>query len=127
MATRIKRDIFTGELVEEQYDPSPAGRSVICRGSLPYGDQTVLGRRVKPSISDCDPHVGRSLGVHPKQAARFNATLEEYGVTDARYSNKTGDLTCVSREGKAAAWALRGHFDPDAGSIEQKYASAIGF
>lgn len=128
MATRLRRDLFSDELVEETFEPSPTGRTVIARETLPYGDATVLKRRrCRPAISDVSPHRSTALGVHPKQAARFNATLDEYGIKNARYSDKTGFLHSTEKEDRAAAFAVRGYYDPEGGNVEQRYASALGF
>lgn len=124
MATRFKRCIFSGELVSEEYEPSPYGRSIIARETPKYG---AAARCRQPAVRDDRKHVSKSLGIHPKQAKKFNQELKSFGVTTAHYSEKTGFLESTSREGKAAAWAIRGCYDREAGSVEQKYASAIGF
>ena len=127
MATRFKRDIFTGKIVKEEYEPSPNGRTVIFRGELPFGPQTVQGRCNQPAIRPDKPHISMSLGVPPQQAARHTKNLRDNGITDAHYSTKTGFLVSESREGKAGSWASRGYFDWEAGNVEQRYANAIGF
>ena len=126
MATRFKRDWFTGELVEETFESSPTetGRSVIFRETLKYGS-CPLSRQ--DSVRLDKPHISRSLGIHPLEVDKFNAKLREFGVEDASYNKKTGFLHSTSRQGKAEAWAIRGHYDKEGGSIEQKIANAIGY
>lgn len=127
MAKRFKRDIFTGELVEETFDPSSTGRTVIFRGELPFGPNTVTKRSRQAAIRDDKVHVSRSLGVPTKQVDRFNRELENFGVTDARYSHKSGFLESRSDNSRNAAWAIRGHYNPEGGNNADKWANAIGF
>jgi hypothetical protein len=123
MRGRFVRDWFTGEL-KEVFDSEGAGRTIIARETPKFPPAK---KRIRESISDVNPHISKSLGVHPKQASRFNEKLRECGITDATYSNKTGFLVSTNREHRAAAWAVRGAFDQQAGSVEQKYANAIGY
>lgn len=128
MAKRFKRDIFSGEVIEVDEPASPTGRTIIFKGSLPFGDATVMGRSGQTSAIRADKkHVSMSLGVHRAQAKRFNADLRECGITNASYSEKTGFLESTDREDRAAAFALRGHYDYEGGAVEQRYANAIGF
>lgn len=128
MASRLKRDIFTGEIVEEHYEPSPNGRTVIFRGELPFGSATVQGKAGQTrAVRDDKPHISTSLGVPVAQVGRFNAELEKYGVSGARYSEETGMLKSTDDNSRHAAWAIRGYYNAEGGSNADKWANAIGY
>lgn len=128
MASRLKRCIFTGEIVEEHYEPSPTGRTVIFRGELPFGDATVQGKSgMTRAVREDKPHVSQSLGVPLAQVERFNAELETYGITDARYDSKTGFLKSTDDNSRHAAWAVRGYYNAEGGSNADRWANAIGY
>lgn len=126
MATRIKRDIFTGEVVEETYDPSPRGRTLIYKEAV--SPALVQGRAGQTrAYTDVTPHISKSLGVPTAQVDRFNAELDNFGVSGARYSKKSGFLESTDDNSRHAAWAIRGHFNPDGGNNADKWANALGY
>lgn len=127
MAKRIRRNIFTG-LLEEVDDYAGAGRQIIFRGAMPYGEQTVLGKSgCTRAVHPGKKHISKSLGVPTAQVDRFNKELEDFGVTDARYSDKSGFLESTEDNARHAAWAIRGYFNPEGGNVADRYANAIGF
>lgn len=82
-----KRDIFSGELVETL--ESGQGRQVIFRGSLPYGEATVRGRRGDPWDTGRD-HVALAMSIKPEEAtperiAHENKMAKRHG-TGAYYT-----------------------------------------
>lgn len=125
MALRFRTNLWTGEL-EQVDDGADNGRSLIYKEAV--SPHLVQGRAGQTrSISETRPHVSKALGIHPAQAAKFNAELREYGVTDASYDDKTGFLKSTNDEHHAAALAVRGYYDGNAGNVGQKWANAIGF
>lgn len=127
MAKRVKRDIFSGKLVEEEYEPSPTGRTIIARETLPFGQKVAPKRARQSAIREDKPHVSMAVACHPKQADSFNKVLADHGIKNAHYSRRNGKLYSYDRESRAAAWAVRGFYDREGGSVEQKYANAIGY
>lgn len=125
MARRFRTNLFTGEL-EELNDGSETGVSVV-KGELPFGSTTVLGRAGQTWIGETRPNKSMSLAVPLAQVARFNAELEKYGISGARYNTKTGSLDSTDRESRAASWAIRGYHDGVGGDVEEKWGAAIGY
>lgn len=125
MSRRFKRDLFTDETLEVD-DGSENGRSLLYKE--PVSPHLVQGRAGQTrAITDAKPHISKSLGVPCAQVDRFNAELENHGVTDARYSKKDGFLHSTSDDGRLGAWAIRGHFNPDGGQLADRYGNALGF
>ena len=61
----FRRNLFTGVL--EEVPSTGVGRQVIFRGRLPYGDQTVTGRRGDPWDTGRD-HVDKGMSIAPDEA-----------------------------------------------------------
>ena len=85
----FKRHILTGEIIETP--ESGQGRQIIFRGSLPYGEQTVLGRTHNPWDRGKDV-ICRPLSIKPEDAtperiAKENEEARRHG-TGARYDNR---------------------------------------
>lgn len=127
MATRIKRDIFTGEVVEETYDPSPRGRTLIYKEYV--SPALVQGRAGQTRATRPGKlRVSRALGVPCAQVDRFNAELDSFGITESRYNDKTGFLESSDDNHHAAAFGVRGCYDEEAQSgVAMQLANAMGF
>lgn len=127
MATRIKRDVFTGELVEETYDPSPRGRTLIYRE--PVSPHLVQGRAGQTRATRPGKlRVSRALGVPCAQVGRFNAELESFGITESRYNDKTGFLESSNDDHHAAAFGVRGCYDEEAQTgVAMQLADKMGY
>lgn len=126
MAVRVKRDVFTGELVEETYEPSPRGRTLLYREPPRY--TTVQGRAPQRATREDRKRVSKALGVTPAEVDTLNKELDQYGVTDARYNSKTGFLESTNDDHHAAAWAIRGYYDQEATSgVAMRLADRMGF
>ncbi len=78
------------------------------------------------ATNDIKVHISKSVGVPTRQVERFNKELESHGVTDARYSNKTGFLESTSEHHKNAALAIRDYANFDGGQNAQMWANKLG-
>lgn len=112
---RIKRDIYTGELTEEEYTPSDTGRTVLVRGRLPYGAETVVKRVQRDAIRDDKPWVSNAIAVPTYQVEEMNKAIREDGNVSAYYRPSDGKLVCESRKGRNMELARRGYGDQNAG------------
>lgn len=78
------------------------------------------------ATSDTKVHISKSVGVPTRQVDRFNKELEKHGVTDARYSSRTGFLESTSEHHKNAALAIRDYSNFDGGQNAQMWANRLG-
>lgn len=115
------RHWLTGEWVEVPYE-TDGTRTVVAVVEPTGGTVTKTGNHWRAKGWQ-----GLSLGVHPHQAEAFTAAAHSAGITDVHYDKQTGALCSSSREHRAAEAARRGRYDADGGSVETKYAAAIGY
>jgi hypothetical protein len=98
----FKRDLFTGELIEEPL--TGEGRVLIGRIEPPEG--AVDSRHCAPWSRDW---VSRSMGVHPSEVPTMNEEARRHN-TGAHY-REDGSLVCSTRKSRKLEVERRGFYD----------------
>lgn len=110
---RFRFDIEKNETVVEYIEvPDSYDGREVHRGELPYGEQTVQGRR--SGVAYSRPWRSKSLGVPYYQAKQFSEAADRER-TGAYYDQKTGEMVCDSRETRNRELLRRGFGDGSGG------------
>lgn len=114
MALRIKRDLFTGEMIEEEYAPSENGRQVIARESIKTGyDPTATGTS-RGGGAYRNGWTSTALAVPVEQMEQFQKVAPP-GVHYFPADNGHANVHCETKRARNALLEQRNVRDNDAG------------